>query len=41
MSVRQGIRPVTARHNRRLGWVLGGVALILYLAIAFRWTQGF
>ena len=41
MSMRQGIRPSMARHNRRLGWVLGGVAVFLYLAIAFRWTQGF
>jgi hypothetical protein len=37
MPVEQGIRQ---RRNRLLGWGLGITALLMYLAIGFRWTKG-
>lgn len=30
-----------SRRNRLVGWGLGLVALLLYAAIALRWTHGF
>lgn len=41
MSARQGGHAAIQRNNRRLAWALGAVAVLFYIAIAIRWTQGF
>jgi hypothetical protein len=41
MPVRREPRLVVVRRNRFLGWGLGFIALLLYGAMRWRWTQGF
>jgi hypothetical protein len=40
MSARQGMRSGISRHNRLLGWGLGALALLLYVAVTLRWKTG-
>jgi len=41
MPARQDHRLVALRRNRLLGWGLAAIALLLYSAMRWRWTQGF
>ena len=40
MSIQQPMPVPALRKNRWLGWSLAGVAVFMYLAIAFRWLRG-
>jgi hypothetical protein len=41
MPQRQDFRLAGARRNRFLAWGLSAIAVLLYAAMRWRWTEGF